>query len=300
MSWKTLPPEVANKIARCSHAAPPACGRGGVAVAAPLRRGAHFPRGDRLVRRGGAPQLPWLQAFLICALAVFLTLPVLADDFKTANALYDAGRFAEAAALYERITPKSAGVYFNLGNAWFRQDKLGLAILNYERARRLAPRDPDILANLKFAQQRLGVDEVNQPPQALRRFWLNAVRSRTTVEWAWLEIGTLWLTLLAVAGCVWLPRWRTVCSATAATTACAWVLVTVALVWQATAPPEAIVLATKAQARFAPLPEATAHFSVTEGTRLRVREDRGQWVLVERADGQQGWLPRDAVANVDL
>src|ERR1041385_4838407 len=89
------------------------------------------------------------------------------DDFKAANQLYDAGKFAEAAAVYEKLEPKTAHVYYNLGNAWFRQGKMGLAVLNYERARRLAPRDPDILANLKFAEQRLGVDDVNTAPRAI-------------------------------------------------------------------------------------------------------------------------------------
>src|SRR5271169_6740835 len=71
------------------------------------------------------------------------------DDFKAANQLYNDGKFAEAAAAYEKIEPKTAHVYYNLGNAWFRQNRLGLAVLNYARARQLAPRDPDIVANLK-------------------------------------------------------------------------------------------------------------------------------------------------------
>src|SRR5260221_1730054 len=74
------------------------------------------------------------------------------DDLKAANQLYDAGKFAEAAAAYEKIEPKTAHVYYNLGNAWFRQNKLGLSVLNYAQAHRLAPRDPVILANIKFAQ----------------------------------------------------------------------------------------------------------------------------------------------------
>ncbi|MBM3859112.1 MAG: tetratricopeptide repeat protein [Verrucomicrobia bacterium] len=229
---------------------------------------------------------------------LLIALPVLANDFKTANALYDAGRFAEAASAYERLTPKSAGVYFNLGNAWFRQDKLGLAILNYERAQRLAPRDPDILANLKFAQQRLGVVEINQPPQPLRRFWANAVRSRTLVEWSWIEIVTLWLALLAVAGCIWLPKWRTGFIIAAVAVACVWVTATVALIDRVSSPPEAIVLVAKSEARSAPLPLATVLFNLTEGARVAIREDRGEWLFVERADGKQGWVNRAAVAGV--
>ena len=103
--------------------------------------------------------------------------PVFADDFKAANALYDAGKFAEAAAAYEKIEPKTAHVFYNLGNALFREDKLGSAILNYERARQLAPRDPDILANLKFAEQRLGVDDVNTPPGASRVFCVRSSKA---------------------------------------------------------------------------------------------------------------------------
>ena len=128
------------------------------------------------------------------------------DDFRAANQLYDAGKFAEAAAAYEKIEPKTAHVYYNLGNAWFRQGKLGEAILNYERARRLAPRDPDILANLKFAEQRLGVDEVNTPPRAIQRFLRSAIASRTASEWSVFELTALWLTVLAVGASIFLPR----------------------------------------------------------------------------------------------
>src|SRR5438093_4187938 len=113
---------------------------------------------------------------LICSLAL--------TDFKAANALYDAGEFTKAASAFEKIEPKTASVYFNLGNAFFRQDKVGLALLNYERARRLAPRDPDILANLKFGEQRLGVDELSTPPTPYRRFLRSAVASRTPEEWS--------------------------------------------------------------------------------------------------------------------
>ena len=50
----------------------------------------------------------------------------------------------------------SGAVLFNLGNAYFKQSRLGPALLNYERARRLLPRDPDIAANRAFALERAG------------------------------------------------------------------------------------------------------------------------------------------------
>ena len=62
--------------------------------------------------------------------------------------------------------------------------------------------------------------------------------------------------------------------------------------------PAAVILATKAEARFAPLADATVHFQLGEGTKVSILEDRGQWVLVERNDEQQGWVKAGAVERV--
>src|SRR3989442_2159968 len=103
------------------------------------------PYGSRLLR--------------LLSLAIITSALAHADDvssgFDQANKLYEQGKFAEAAASYERILQggqASAALYFNLGNALFKSGQTGLAILNYRRAEQLAPRDPDIRANLQFAR----------------------------------------------------------------------------------------------------------------------------------------------------
>jgi len=235
---------------------------------------------------------------LLCA-RVSCAAPV--DDFKAANQLYDEGKFAEAVAAYERIEPKTAHVYYNLGNACFREGKLGLAILNYERARRLVPRDPDVLANLKFAEQKLGVDEVNAPPRALQRFLGSAIASRTLTEWGIYELMALWLTVLAMGVWVFIPKVRTGALVLAALGFVGWAVTTFALsdqiIGERTAPQGVIVVAA-AEARFAPLADSTVHFKLQEGTKIVIREDRDQWLLVERADGQQGWVNAPAVSRM--
>jgi tetratricopeptide (TPR) repeat protein len=223
------------------------------------------------------------------------------DDFKSANQYYDAGKFAEAAAIYERIEPKTAHVYYNLGNAHFREGKPGLAILDYERARRLAPRDPDILANLKFAEQRLGVDEANTPPRAWERFLRSVIESRTSTEWGVCELLALWLTVLAVGAWFYIPRIRTGLLVIAAAGLVGFAGSVLALGCQVVgdrAAPAAIVVAVEAAARFAPMADSTTHFKLAEGTRVVIREDRGQWQFVERADGQQGWVKSDTLERV--
>ena len=223
------------------------------------------------------------------------------DDFKTANKLYDDGKFVEAIAIYQKIEPKYSNVFYNLGNACFRANQLGRAILNYERARRLCPRDPDILANLSFAQERLAVGAVNVPPGPFERFFERIVFRATVNEWSAQELVAAWSLALALSLAVCTPQVRKLflCLAIAALL---WLLGCASAIasHQATVrrAPTAVVIQHNSEARFAPLADATVHFKLLEGTKVIVREDRGQWLFVERADKQQGWLQKDAVELV--
>ena len=66
---------------------------------------------------------------------------------------YSEGKYNEAADLYQQIIEtgyESAEVYYNLGNSYYKMSDLPNAILNYERAKLLAPNDEDIAFNLEL------------------------------------------------------------------------------------------------------------------------------------------------------
>lgn len=100
-------------------------------------------------------------AFVLAAAPFAMTpRPASADGhgdlaaFQNANRMYDDGEYDEAALTYERLIGLGADdptLYYNLANAYYKTDDLGRAILNYMRARRLAPFDADIAANLDLA-----------------------------------------------------------------------------------------------------------------------------------------------------
>jgi tetratricopeptide (TPR) repeat protein len=80
------------------------------------------------------------------------------DLFVRGNQLYEAGDFEEAAAVYEETVARGAvspELYYNLGNAYYKSGNLGRAVLNYERALQLAPRDEDARANLGLVRTML-------------------------------------------------------------------------------------------------------------------------------------------------
>ena len=106
---------------------------------------------------------PWLSgiALAVCLLANTHTAraEALRDVFRGANEAYFRGDFAAAVKGYQRLVDagiRDADVYFNLGIASARQDELGTAILNLERAARLRPGDSETNAALETARGALG------------------------------------------------------------------------------------------------------------------------------------------------
>ena len=220
------------------------------------------------------------------------------DNFTAAGRLYDSGNFAEAIAAYEKVSPKTPHVFYNLGNACFRAGNMGKAILNYERACRLSPRDPDILANLRFAEERAGVESVNSPSSMRARLLSDVLYHLTMSEWAGCELIGLWGLALGIGLSLWIRNARTALVAVSVVACVTFAVSAPALLYRSaryrTSPP-AVVTAGRADTRFAPLAEGTVHFKLAEGSIVRVIEDRGPWVFIERADGQQGWVETKAV-----
>jgi tetratricopeptide (TPR) repeat protein len=77
-------------------------------------------------------------------------------DFAKANEFYKNKDYDKAIVLYQGIVDhglESAPIYFNLGNAYFKNGDLGRAILYYMKAERLDPGNDDIRSNIAFARQ---------------------------------------------------------------------------------------------------------------------------------------------------
>lgn len=96
--------------------------------------------------------------FAITTITMFADSTSNQDIFLQGNNLYSSKQYDQAIAKYNIILEKgfeSPALYYNLGNAYYRLGKLGYAILNYERARRLAPNDKEISNNLHFLQNKI-------------------------------------------------------------------------------------------------------------------------------------------------
>ena len=110
--------------------------------------------------------------FAMAGTTVFAGPP---QNFDQANQHFQAGNFAGAAEAYQAEINSggaSAALLYNLGNSQYRMGEFGRAILSYERARLLTPRDPDLLANLSLARKAATVLRRENTIRGWRRCWI--------------------------------------------------------------------------------------------------------------------------------
>ena len=220
------------------------------------------------------------------------------DGFRRGNALYEAGDFEAAAAAYASVLAtgmESAALHYNLGNAHYRLDRLGPAVLAYERAARLDPGNDDVHANLALVNARL-----RDRFEPLPRFWLSAGAERWLAVWpgraaagaaafAYLALGAA-LSMLVLGR----PRGvRRALRAVAWTTGAAAIVLGTTLLandagWAHRE--AAVVMAGEAQAVSAPSPDGLALFTIHEGAKVRIDRRDGDWAEIVLPDGRVGWM----------
>jgi tetratricopeptide (TPR) repeat protein len=216
--------------------------------------------------------------------------------FADAARAYDANRLPEAIAGWKALVAEGQAqpeVLFNLGNAYYRNGNMGEAIRSYRHAQMLAPRDPDIRANLGFAAQTAGITLPARSP--LAALMLDVSRS----EWLVLGSACFWLLFLALAGWILWPRIRFLSRPASAVLAALLAIASVGL-WlhrDLQTSPECVVMVGGQKVLSGPLESATPILAVPEGAIVRNLDRRGPWIQIE-TDSARGWLPAAAVAPV--
>jgi tetratricopeptide (TPR) repeat protein len=237
--------------------------------------------------------------FALFLLVIFIVRSSFANDiatqFDAANKLYAQNKFAEAAATYEAIMTngvRSPVLYFNLGNAYFKAGQIGRAIAAYRQAEQMSPRDPDLRANLSFAQKRVA------GPTIKSAAWQRALGTLSLGEWTWLAVIGIWLTFGLLVARQIKPHRAGLKSWTWLSAAVTLVLfMLLGLAWTQSRPGHtAIVTATEATVRNSPLDEAPSAFTVNDGAELRVLDHKDDWLQVADDARRFGWVKRSSVS----
>ncbi len=231
--------------------------------------------------------------FLMCTFA----LRARADDarFEKANQEFAAGNYQAATADYSGDVGDglwSANLFYNLGNAYFREGDLGRAILNYDRALQIDAHHPEAEANLRLARDQTRGLELT--PSPLEKF----IRNIRTSTWI---VATAILFWLAVILLVWRPRGKFLAGAATC------LFVSAACGWMARTQENgvhgqgaAIVVAENAEARVATADTARSILLLPPGSEVVILQQRGDWNYAMLPNNQRGWIPAKAAESVRL
>ncbi|MBT8264093.1 MAG: tetratricopeptide repeat protein, partial [Muriicola sp.] len=105
----------------------------------------------------------------ITILSIFISFLTSAQNnalFENATTAYNKGNYEAAIQNYLEILENgehSAILYYNLGNAYYKLNKIGPSIYYYEKALLLDPNDTEIKQNLAFAQN-MTIDAIEPLP----------------------------------------------------------------------------------------------------------------------------------------
>ncbi len=111
---------------------------------------------------------------LLCTLAFGNSPAELRATFQTGNQAFEKGDYDAAIHGYEQLLQAgvdTSEVHYNLGNAYYRQQKFGQSIFHFRKAATLAPRDADTVFNLQFSRQK-ATDQIERSGMVLWKHWL--------------------------------------------------------------------------------------------------------------------------------
>lgn len=225
------------------------------------------------------------------------------SDFDLANTAYAEGRYEDAAEGYEALLTKgqNATLYYNLGNARFKQGELAQAILAYERALRLDPHHKDAQYNLAFAQTRI-VDNIKESDFVLATWVKNFRNSLSERSWT---IGSITLFILMLIGVMLFLLGRTVWLRKTAFHI-AWIALLFSIVAGCNAASlhkrdtqrsEAIITQGTVNAKSSPDRSGTDLFTLHEGTKVTIHDVIGEWCNI-RVGKNEGWIKQQNMERI--
>ncbi len=230
----------------------------------------------------------------------------LTSVFEEANRLYLEQKYDAAISRYESVIKngyESGGVYFNLGNAYFKSGKLQNAILNFERAKKLIPNDDDVNFNLQLANVQL-IDKVESIPDLFIYQWLNSLLTIFSLEaMVWLIYGLFLSALVSFTVFLFTRTYeRKRYSLMSGMIFSFFLVIGIAnfLIqsYRETNSEFAIVMTDVANIKSAPDSKGNDLFVIHRGIKVQVLDSVNKWSKIRLADGKVGWIPEKEVETI--
>jgi tetratricopeptide (TPR) repeat protein len=221
--------------------------------------------------------------------------------FDEATAAYNSGEYEKAIGFYTDILDDgehSAAVYYNLGNSYYKLNKIAESIYFYEKALLLSPNDEEIKTNLSYAQN-MTIDAIDTMPETgLSKLYKSVTGKLTFDQWAYLAIALMIIFVLLYilfyyANSSTLKRWSFIGSILAL------FICIIAIVFAFIQRSDfkdlqpAIIFAEESSIKSEPNASSQQVFVIHAGTKVNVLDQLDEWNKIKLVDGKTGWIQKN-------
>lgn len=242
---------------------------------------------------------------VLCSLHTSLAFATTNEMLENARNAYGNGDYIQAISIYETINKEgeSDNLYYNLGNAYYKNNQIGKAILNYERALRINPSFDDAIFNLQLANAKIQ-DKIDPIEKFFLTEWVKSLRLLLSSNtWAWISIIMFSLALFSALGYAFSPyKWLRKTS---------FFMILFFFIFSSTTfifakqqkkhmelRSEAIVMEGSVTVKSSPDESGTELFIIHEGTKVSIKSSLNQWVEISLLDGNVGWVKKSQIEQI--
>lgn len=222
------------------------------------------------------------------------------------NDLYKAKEYKQIIDICEQQIlsgKESAYLYYNLGNAYFKDGNTSKAIVNYERAALLDPNDSDIKHNLSFAyaQQPDNIEHISLG--FVPRLYQKTYRLCSVDVWAGCSL--FFLVLLCVSLCLFLFADKlSIRKISLVTMICGFLFGLTSFFFaqsrysELTSHEYAIVMEPTTSIKTEPMTTAMDLATIHGGIKVKIVDEAFGWYKVMLGNGKEGWILAQYVERI--
>jgi len=223
------------------------------------------------------------------------------ENFKKAGDFYLARDYDSAIVYYQDLEKEwmTSGLYYNLGNAYFQKNELGLATLYFEKAHKLDPLNEDIQNNLALVQKQQSDNFTNKD---FTTSFFDKVSTMLGfsdwIRWAWITAGLFWISF-AIFLFVRALRWLSLISFLSTFMGTIFFITMSYHSYNLLLNPQfAIVLLNNASIYTEPSNNANVLHILHEGAKLKILGENTKYYQIQTLSNSKGWIKKEFVQGI--
>lgn len=242
----------------------------------------------------------------VCAFTINSHAISIGDSVAKAEKAYQEESYFEVISTYEFILAtgqNSPDLFYNLGNAYFKNNQFAKAILNFERCLKLDPKHEDALFNLNIARLQQ-TDKITEIPEFFMLIWykdfISVLHSNT---WAYLSIFLFLFSLTGIYFYFFTSTLKT--KKISFALGITFLLLTIvtgvfsySLKQIQSDTSKAIIINPSLTVKSTPGDNGKNLFVIHEGLKVLINDTFNDWVKIKISNGNEGWVLKSDLERI--